>query len=225
MNLEWQHHEHSAGRTDTYGVRIETKLGFSPKFSMTIELPVAYADNSETVDDATGNGKADSLFGVGDLRLRLFYLPYKKKKKGLSSFGISADVFMPTGNPNYYLGSGDWVLAPGVIWGLFAAQWLQIYPILSYSATIPGVPDTGREIKHALTLQAYFVFRLPAKVFFQVIPYYTQVLSPSTDALFNTEFALGWQKNKHGLSARYLRQFVGDEGIIDQVRISYMYFF
>lgn len=55
-------------------------LGISSQLMLVLEMPFAYADNSQTKNDATGEGKADNLFGIGDVSARVFYVPYKKEK-------------------------------------------------------------------------------------------------------------------------------------------------
>jgi hypothetical protein len=225
LNLEWRHNEHGdTGRTDTFGVRVQAKLGIAKPFFVLLEMPFLYAYNDQTTDSATNpDGAAPSKFGISDLRIRAFYLPYMKQTIGFSGFGISLDMFAPSGAEEYYLGSGNWTLAPGLLFEFTATKWLGIYPILSYSATFPLAG--GDPLVQSISVQTYFVFRIPKHLFVQIIPDYAQVFSPDAEGTFNTEFILGWQPNKSGLQLRYLRQFVGDNGTIDQVRVAYNYFF
>jgi hypothetical protein len=224
LNLEWRHNEHGdTGRTDTFGVRIAAKLGIAKPFFVYLEMPLLYAFNDQTKDSTTDpNGEAPSKFGISDLRIRAFYLPYTKHTIGFSGFGLSIDVYAPSGAEEYYLGTGNWTLAPGVLFEFTATKWLGIYPILSYSATFPLAG--GDPLIQSVALQAYFVFRIPKHFFFQIIPDYVQQVSPDITATFNTEFILGWQPNKSGLQLIYQRQFVGDNGIIDEVRFAFNYF-
>jgi hypothetical protein len=225
MNLEWQRKEHARGTTHAYGLRISPKLGISKALMVLLEMPFQYTDNSGTKNDAAGVGKADNQFGIGDVRFRLFYLPYKKLKPGIMAFGASVDVFAPSGMAEYYLGNASWVVAPGLIWGFVLAKWFQIFPIVSYNAVLPDRQDTGRDTIQNLTLQAFAVFRLPQNLFAQLVPFYGQQLSPDTAVTFNTEVIFGWQPGAHGIKIQYLRQFVGDTGVIDQVRLGYSYFY
>ena len=79
-------------------------------------------------------------FGVGDVRARYFYLPYKNDNRFFAAFGPSVDVFMPTGSFDDGLGSSSWVVSPGVTVGLMIANWIQAFPVVSYTYT--SKPDT-----------------------------------------------------------------------------------
>jgi hypothetical protein len=70
------------------------KLMYAPSEAHLIlgELPLLYNDRTEK-------------FGVGDIRARYFYLPYKNYDKLFGAFGPSIDIFAPTGNFENGIGS------------------------------------------------------------------------------------------------------------------------
>ena len=69
----------------------ENVIGYRGKLTLTPseahlilgEVPLLYNDRTEK-------------FGLGDLRVRYFWLPYKNYDKFVGAFGPSVDVFMPT---------------------------------------------------------------------------------------------------------------------------------
>lgn len=140
------------------------KLLYAPSEAHLIlaEVPLLYNDRT-------------SKFGIGDLRARYFYLPYKNYDKFFGAFGPSIDVFMPTGSFENGIGSGRWIISPGLTAGLMAADWIQFFPILSYqyqsglvgSAAPDGVPN---EELHGVTFQVITPIVFSEKFFVQVTP-------------------------------------------------------
>ena len=46
--------------------------------------------------------------------------------------GLSFDTYLPTGDPDTGHGSGSTLIAPGVTFGFRAAEWLDLFPMISY---------------------------------------------------------------------------------------------
>lgn len=113
-------------------------------------------------------------FGVGDLRARYFFLPYKNYDKFLGAFGPSVDIFFPTGNFDDGLGSDRFIVSPGITVGLMAAEWIQFFPIISYqyaSARVGDVPDgIPNESTSGLTFQVITPVVFSDKFFVQITP-------------------------------------------------------
>ena len=101
------------------GYRANFTFSISEKNLLLAELPLLY--NSAT-----------EKFGIGDLRLRYFWLPYKNYENIFGAFGPSVDIFAPTGNVENGLGSDRWIISPGFTAGLMVAEWIQFFPVLSY---------------------------------------------------------------------------------------------
>lgn len=141
------------------------KLTYAPSEAHLIlaELPLLYNDRTEK-------------FGLGDIRVRYFYLPYKNYSKFLGAFGPSVDIFTPTGSLKNGLGSGRWIISPGLTFGLMAADWIQFFPIISYqyaSEQVKDVPEgVDNKATHGLTFQVIIPVVFSEKFFVQVTPIY-----------------------------------------------------
>jgi hypothetical protein len=219
--LEYQRISTPDGDAHAYGLRLQPKLGFSQSGFMFLELSAYYADNS-AVDDRT------SMVGLGDLRLQGFYLPYLNPNQGgaLMNFGLSLDIVMPAGSGTAGLGGSRWVVAPGLLVGLHPLRPLLLFPIVSYSASIPGEPDSGLDTIHAIKVLLYIVLKLPLGFYLQVIPDYLQPLNGDLTPFFNTEFVAGWQRpGLISVDVRYRREFVAGNGMIDRAGASVTFFF
>lgn len=123
-------------------------------------------------------------FGVGDLRGRYFFLPYKNYDNFFGAFGPSIDVFAPTGSFEDGLGSSRWSLSPGLTAGLMFADWIQAFPIVSYvfasKPTTDLIPEDQKKETHGLSVQAIVAVVFTEKLFAQITPIYS--LSDFTDA-------------------------------------------
>ncbi len=128
------------------------------------EAPLLYNDQSKK-------------FGLGDLRGRYFYLPYKNYDKFLGAFGPSIDIFAPTGSFENGLGSSSWSVSPGVTAGLMFADWIQAFPIISYiyasRPTTDLIPSDQKKATHGLTVQAIVTVVLNEKMYSQITPVYS----------------------------------------------------
>ena len=115
-------------------------------------------------------------FGVGDLRARYFWLPYKNYDKLLGAFGPSIDVFAPSGSFENGLGSDRWLVSPGLTVGLMVADWIQLFPIVSYQyASAPlseAAENAGIKETHGITFQVLAPIVFSEKFFMQITPIY-----------------------------------------------------
>ena len=149
---------------DIMGYRGEIQFAPSESHLFLAELPLLYNDKS---------GK----FGLGDARLRYFYLPYKNYDKFIGAFGPSIDIFMPTGNYEHGLGSSSWLIQPGITVGLMIADWIQMFPILSYQYTSKPstdlIPEELKKDQNGLSFQIITPIIFSDKFFMQVTPVYT----------------------------------------------------
>ncbi len=126
-----------------------------------IELPLQYNRQSEK-------------FGVGDMRVRYFFLPYKNYDQVVGAFGVSVDITAPTGSFANGLGSSAWSIAPGVTVGLMLADWIQTFPIVSYSLgtkpTTSLIADAQKRVTHGITIQSLTPVVLSDRFFVQITP-------------------------------------------------------
>lgn len=153
------------------GYRAQLVYPPSDKHLFLFEAPLLYNDGTEK-------------FGVGDLRARYFFLPYKNYDSFLGAFGPSIDVFAPTGSYENGLGSSAWSFSPGVTVGLMFADWIQAFPIVSYvyasKPTTDLIPEDQKKDTHGLSVQAIIPVVFTEKFFAQITPVYS--LSDFTDA-------------------------------------------
>lgn len=126
-----------------------------------VELPVLYNDETEG-------------FGLGDIRARYFYLPYKNYDRFFGAFGPSIDIFAPTGSFKDRIGSSSWVITPGVMGGFMLADWIQAFVVASYQyvskPTTDLIPEDQKQERHGVTVQAITPVVFNDKFFMQITP-------------------------------------------------------
>jgi hypothetical protein len=149
------------GKTTTMGYRANFSYA-SPteEHQLTVELPLLYNKGSEK-------------FGIGDMRFRYFWVPYKNYEKKPGAFGLTVDVFTPTGKYENGLGNARWTIAPGVMAGFVFGKW-GAFPIISYQYSSKQSTDLiSEEQKKALngvTFQIYNSYVINAKNFIDFTP-------------------------------------------------------
>ncbi|OHX67346.1 hypothetical protein NH26_13840 [Flammeovirga pacifica] len=156
MDIQFEH----AGSNDQYGLRNSFIIAPSEKHLVLGELPILH--NTKT-----------GATGIGDVRLRYFYLPYKNYDKLIGAFGPSIDVYAPTGNVDKGLGNGRWVVAPGLTLGVMAFEKVQFFPIISYQymSEVAGQVDmAGNTAMHGMTFQVVTPIVFNPKMYMQVTP-------------------------------------------------------
>src|SRR5204863_8132116 len=107
------------------------------RHSAQLEIPLLYATSSKK-------------FGLSDLRIRYYWLPYKNYSKKPGAFGFAFDSYLPTGSSKDGLGRGRWIVAAGLstafVFGKFSS-----FPIVSYlysSEVMSGKVSQGSEALH-----------------------------------------------------------------------------
>lgn len=146
---------------NVFGYRGKLTLALSEAHLVLAEVPLLYNDRTDK-------------FGISDFRARYFWLPYKNYDKVFGAFGPSIDVFAPTGNFEDGLGSGRWILSPGITVGIMAAEWIQFFPIASYQyASKPMYDNPSPEADmatHGLSFQVITPIVFSEKFFVQLTP-------------------------------------------------------
>ena len=159
--LEYQ----TSDNQNIYGYRGNITLAPAEEHLVLAEVPLLYNDRT-------------SKFGLGDIRVRYFWLPYKNYDNFIGAFGPSIDIFAPTGSFEDGLGSSSWVLSPGVTVGLMAADWIQFFPILSYQyvskPTSDLIPDAEKKTRHGLTFQVLTTVVFCPEFFMQFTPIFSK---------------------------------------------------
>ncbi|MDN3641415.1 hypothetical protein QWY87_01790 [Lutimonas halocynthiae] len=146
---------------NVFGYRGKLTLALSEAHLVLAEVPLLYNDRTEK-------------FGIGDLRARYFFLPYKNYDKFVGAFGASVDIFVPTGSFDDGIGSGRFIVSPGLTVGLMAADWIQFFPILSYQYASKPVYDnpspSADQATHGLSFQVITPIVFSEKFFMQLTP-------------------------------------------------------
>ncbi|CDZ68132.1 Conserved hypothetical protein [Neorhizobium galegae bv. orientalis] len=81
--------------------------------------------------------------GIGDISAKLSWVPYMSRQQ---AFILSTEVYAPTATEDA-LGSGKWVIAPGITWAYFASREIIIAPAYIHSFSFAGDasrPDVNR---------------------------------------------------------------------------------
>lgn len=146
---------------DVFGYRGNLTYAVSAEHLVLVEFPLLYNNRTKK-------------FGVGDIRTRYFWLPYKDYSQFVGSFGPSVDLFLPAGSFEDGLGTSSLIISPGVMVGLMAAEWIQFFPILSYQyvskPTTDLIPETQKKSRHGLTFQVLTTVVFSPEFFMQFTP-------------------------------------------------------
>lgn len=148
-------------------------FGYNPKLSYTpnednainIEIPLLFSTKTDK-------------FGISDIRLRYFYIPYRDYTKTFGAFGASLDVVMPTGSFEDGMGSSSWRFSPGFTFGLILneSQTISAFPVISYIYTTKPtsdlIPEVLKEVDHGLNIQVITSFVLSEDAFLLITPIY-----------------------------------------------------
>jgi len=165
-------------------------------------------------------------FGLGDIRARYFYLPYKNYEKFIGAFGPSVDIIAPTGSAANGIGSGRWTIAPGLATGLMFAHWIQVFPVLSYQyMTKSTIGDSLlRNPIHGISLQFITPLGISEKAYFQLTPIFMENFQNGTGTFsYVQELYFGYQITLKGLLSAYYKGDFKNNG--HQMSVGYTFFF
>ena len=145
------------------GYRGKLTLAPSEAHLVLAEVPILYNDKTKKA-------------GFGDIRARYFYLPYKNYDKFVGAFGPSVDIFAPTASFEDGLGSGRFIVSPGITVGLMASETIQFFPILSYQYSGKPTYDNPAPALdtalHGISFQVITPIVFSEKFFTQITPIY-----------------------------------------------------
>lgn len=166
------------------GYRANLVLAPSDRNLILAEVPVLYNSESKKV-------------GLGDVRARYFYLPYKNYERFFGVFGPSIDIIAPTGSMANGIGTGRWTIAPGIAMGLMFSEKIQVFPVISYQYLSKPVNSdnapANAEIKGG-SLQFITVLVPAQKTFFQITPTFGQTYQNGVGSFgFTQEINFGYQ--------------------------------
>jgi len=155
----------SSSNQNTFGYRGNLTYAVSEANLVLAEVPLVYNDRTQK-------------FGLGDIRARYFWLPYKDYSKFVGAFGPSVDLFAPTGSFEDGLGTSSWIISPGIMVGLMAEEWIQFFPILSYlyvsKPTTDLISEDQKKTRQGLTFQVLIPVVISPKFFLQLTPVFSK---------------------------------------------------
>ena len=175
-----------------YGYRVNYNMALS-KFQGTVELPLLY--NTRTKN-----------FGLDDVRLRAYYVPYTNYDKFFGGAGVSLDVFLPTGEFEKGLGTGAWSISPGFVFGMIFSDRYSLFPNISYRYQFKENPQVER---HGATIQLTNSIVLSEKSFILLVPMFFQNDFSDKDSLdsggeFEFNYMVKYNKLQLGFFTRQL---------------------
>ncbi|MDX1486775.1 MAG: transporter [Acidiferrobacterales bacterium] len=195
-----------------------------------------------TLQEARFHGRSTES-GIGDTRIRYFYLFSGKPNSVLRAWAPSIDVFAPTGDEDKGLGTGEWIVAPNIVLAFKPHPKLDIYPFFRYiwsqdtvqvdngsgDINLPCDEDTGscRVDVSALNIEATFNWS------FENLPVQYAYLAPNWTRNFDDDgeslqwkLGLGSMINQRVGFAGELRFDGGGENPTDdEVRFTAFYYF
>lgn len=138
-----------------YGYRFNYNYA-SSNIQFSAEVPFLYSN-------------VTNYFGLSDIRLRSFYVPYIDYDRTIGALGMSLDLFIPTGNEEQQLGSGSWSISPGIITGIMINNNYSIWPTVSYRYQFRS-NKKGFDEQHGMTLQILNSINISEKVYLMATP-------------------------------------------------------
>ena len=188
---------------NTFGYNPRISYAPNPDNSFVLEVPLLYSTKTDK-------------FGLSDIRLRYFLIPYRDYTKFVGSLGASIDVYAPTGTFEDGLGSSSWRVSPGIIMGLILneSQTISIFPNLSYiytsKPTTDLIPDNLKETDHGINFQLISSFVLSDDAFILITPIYDMkdINDTKEDSfLFEIETVFDILKDKYQIGSFYKANF------------------
>jgi hypothetical protein len=88
------------------------------------------------------------------------------------------DIIAPVGNVSDEIGTGRWIIAPGLATAMMFSESIQVFPVLSYqymSKSKTGDTTLIHEPMNGITLQFIGVWAMSEKAFITVTPILNQL--------------------------------------------------
>lgn len=155
IEYNWQ-----ANDKRTYGYRANfVWASKNQAHALQLELPLLYATTS-------------SKYGVGDIRFRYYWVPYKDYSKKPGALSFTFDTYLPSGKPQDGLGRGRWIVAPGISTA-FVFKKFSTFPNISYlysGPIISGKMPARNNAFNGYILQSNCVYKIDKKNYIDCTP-------------------------------------------------------
>jgi hypothetical protein len=103
--------------------------------------------------NATDLAAGDTEIGLGDIAAKLSWVPYMSRSQ---AFILSSELYAPTATEDI-LGTGKWVIAPGITWANFVSREVIIAPALIHNISFAG--DDDRPDVNRTDFDLYVVYK------------------------------------------------------------------
>jgi len=116
------------GEAKHYSMRLGYDYGLqNQKHLFGLSLPIVHAIYAADL------GGYENTTGVGDLKMRYLFVPYKEDKNaGLQRVSAYMELTAPTGDSGLGRGAGTWVYRPGMIFTFRPNPYVSFYPEIKY---------------------------------------------------------------------------------------------
>ncbi|OHX67350.1 hypothetical protein NH26_13860 [Flammeovirga pacifica] len=114
-----------------------------------------------------------NVAGLGDPKIRYFYVPYKDDSKIISSMGLSLNITLPLGNTKFGLGDGSLKIATGIMLGYIAnrSKSISFFPTISYQYISKKHPENSiEEVFHGINIELLSSIVINDDIFIQIKP-------------------------------------------------------
>lgn len=155
-----------------------------------------------------------SQFGIGDTALGWGYVPYENLSSRFTSVILVAEVRAPTGDAEIGLGTGGWVLAPGVRIALNPTDRFPAFFTVGYLHSLEGEKTEERDGETVLQLRSWefaltTVHIMPKGFFLSLEP---SLLVDGNTEVFSIVVGAGRALTRHfAFSVGYAQFVAGDQ--------------
>ncbi|HMG67122.1 MAG TPA: hypothetical protein VK588_05520 [Chitinophagaceae bacterium] len=170
--------------------------------SAQVELPLLYATSSKK-------------WGLSDIRIRYYWIPYRNYSRKPGAFGLVFDGYMPTGNYEDGLGRGRLIAAPG-LYTAFIFSKISIFPIISYlyNGVIMDnkISENNKKSFNGYIVQSVLVYRFNKKSYLDCTPGFMKnsyTNNGRNDVVLEGNYLYMVKKNKIQIGCFARRYFYG----------------
>jgi hypothetical protein len=165
------------------------------------ELPLLYSNTFQK-------------FGIGDMRFRYYWVPYRNYKKKPGAFGLAFDSYIPTGKSEIDLGRNRWIIAAGLstafVFGKFST-FPYFYYLYSGKIMSDKISPQNKKELNGYIIQTICVYNIDKKSYLDFTPIFMKNSYSNqgqNDIVLEGNYLYMIKKNKlqvGGFARRYFR--------------------
>ena len=168
-----------------------------------MELPLLYATSSKK-------------FGLSDIRIRYYWIPYRNYAKKPGAFGLVIDSYLPTGKLEDGLGRGRWIIASGIstafVFGKFST-----FPIVFYlhngEIRNDKISSINKKASNGYIIQSICVYKIDKKSYLDCTPIFLKnsyTNAGNDDFMLEGNYLYMVKQNKMQVGCFFRRIFHGN---------------